>query len=341
MTEAPILEVRNLCKSYGLDRPGMFGGVSRVLRAVQDVSFALYPGQTIGLVGESGCGKSSLARTVLRLNEPTSGEVLFRGRNLVDCSPEEMRRLRRHLQVIFQDPYSSLDPRFTVRRIIQEPWKVFPDIVPPNRREERLAELLSLVGLNASDADRYPHQFSGGQRQRIGIARALALEPDVIICDEPVSALDVSVQAQVINLLDQLQKDLGLAFVFIAHDLAVVHHIADRVMVMYLGQVVEEGPVDQVFGSPRHPYTVALLSAVPVPDPTKRTRDLIVLEGEVPNPISPPSGCPFHPRCPHARDLCRQTAPPANYKDDGMARCHFADELDLSGLVRHLTPPQA
>ncbi|MFN4128740.1 MAG: ABC transporter ATP-binding protein [Paracoccaceae bacterium] len=272
MADAPILEARNLTKEYGLGGAGLFGRTTRSLKAVQDVSFALHRGETIGLVGESGCGKSSLARTILRLNEATSGQVLFQGRNILDLPPAEMRKLRRDIQVIFQDPYSSLDPRFTVRRIIQEGWEVFPDIVPPRVREARLGELLHLVGLNTSDADRYPHQFSGGQRQRIGIARALALEPKVIICDEPVSALDVSVQAQVVNLLEDLQDQLGLAYLFIAHDLSVVHHISDRVLVMYLGQVVEEGPVAQVFSAPRHPYTVALLSAVPVPDPASRPR---------------------------------------------------------------------
>ncbi|MBW6495353.1 MAG: dipeptide ABC transporter ATP-binding protein [Burkholderiaceae bacterium] len=337
MADAPILEVRNLCKEYNIGKTGLLGGSSRTLKAVQGVSFALYPGQTIGLVGESGCGKSTLARTVLRLNEPTSGEVLFRGRNILDRSPDEMRKLRRHIQVVFQDPYSSLDPRFTVRRILEEPWKVFPDIVVPADREARVAELLRIVGLNSSDADRYPHQFSGGQRQRIGIARALALNPEVIICDEPVSALDVSVQAQVINLLASLQKELGLAYLFIAHDLAVVHHIADRVMVMYLGRVVEEGPVDQVFSNPRHPYTVALLSAVPVPDPDLRTRKVIVLEGEVPNPISPPPGCPFHPRCAHAKDICKTTVPPLLRVEAALARCHFAGALDFSGFVGHLS----
>ena len=337
MTETPVLEVRQLRKEYHLGKSGWFGGAAPTLKAVQDVDFALYPGQTIGLVGESGCGKSTLARTVLRLNEPTSGEVRFKGRNILECSPRELRELRRHIQVIFQDPYSSLDPRFNVRRIISEGWEVFPDIVPSDRRDARVAELLHLVGLNPSDADRYPHQFSGGQRQRIGIARALALEPQVILCDEPVSALDVSVQAQVINLLARLQKELGLAYLFIAHDLSVVHHIADRVMVMYLGRVVEDGPVDQVFGAPRHPYTVALLSAVPVPDPKLRSREVLVLDGEVPNPINPPDGCPFHPRCAHAQDICRRETPPPRVSGDSMARCHFAGELDFSGYVRHLS----
>ena len=267
------------------------------------------PDKPSGLVGESGCGKSTLARSVLRLDEPTSGEVLYHGRNILDLPREDMRRLRRRIQVVFQDPYGSLDPRFTVRRTIQEPWEVFPDIVPRDRREARVAELLQLVGLHPTDADRHPHQFSGGQRQRIGIARALALEPEVIICDEPVSALDVSVQAQVINLLMNLQKELGIAYLFIAHDLSVVHHISDRVMVMYLGEVIEEGPVEEVFFAPKHPYTVALLSAVPVPDPKMRDRDVIVLDGEVPNPVNPPAGCAFHPRCRHATELCRTIAP--------------------------------
>lgn len=337
MIDTPILEARKLCKDYALGKAGWFGKPSLVINAVQDVNFSLYPGQTIGLVGESGCGKSSLARVVLRLNEPTSGEVRFKGENILARSPREMRELRRDVQVIFQDPYSSLDPRFSVRRIISEGWEVFPDIVPHAKRDARVAELLVLVGLNPSDADRFPHQFSGGQRQRIGIARALALEPKVILCDEPVSALDVSVQAQVINLLSKLQKELGLAYLFIAHDLSVVHHISDRVMVMYLGRVVEDGPVEQVFGAPRHPYTVALLSAVPVPDPKLRDREVLVLEGEVPSPINPPSGCPFHPRCAHASDICATKIPEPHYEGDTMARCHFAGELDFSGYVRHLS----
>ena len=332
----PILEVRGLSKSYGVGRSRPFSRGERRLHAVKDVSFSLAAGQTIGLVGESGCGKSSLARSVLRLDEPTAGEVRYKGTDILALRRNEMRKLRRHIQVVFQDPYSSLDPRFTVRRILQEPWRVFPEIVPPAKREARVAELLRLVGLNPSDADRYPHQFSGGQRQRIGIARALALEPEVIVCDEPVSALDVSVQAQVVNLLMDLQKELDLAYLFIAHDLSVVHHISDRVMVMYLGEVVEEGPTEQIFNAPRHPYTVALLSAVPVPVPQLRDREVIVLEGEVPNPIAPPAGCPFHPRCARARDLCKTTAPPEVKDDTGMARCHFAGELDFADHLGHL-----
>ena len=339
MTDTPVFEVRDIRKDYVLGKPGLFGGKLRSLAAVRDVSFTLRRGETVGLVGESGCGKSSLARTVLRLNEPTGGEVRYHGRNILDLPKAEMQKLRRHIQVVFQDPYSSLDPRFTVRRILSEPWQVFPDIVPPARREARVAELLTLVGLNPSDADRYPHQFSGGQRQRIGISRALALEPEVIVCDEAVSALDVSVQAQVVNLLKDLQDKLGLAYLFIAHDLSVVRHISDRVIVMYLGQVVEEGPTDAVFRTPRHPYTVALLSAVPVPDPKQKDRDVIVLEGEVPNPIMPPSGCPFHPRCAHARDLCRQTPPPVREVGDAKVRCHFAGELEPAADLRHLAGP--
>ena len=339
--DVPILEVRALSKSYGLKKSGPFRSGGPRLNAVKEVSFSLRAGQTIGLVGESGCGKSSLARSVLRLDEPTAGEVLYKGTNILALSRNEMRKLRRHIQVVFQDPYSSLDPRFTVRRILQEPWRVFPEIVPPERREARVAELLRLVGLNPSDADRYPHQFSGGQRQRIGIARALALEPEVIICDEPVSALDVSVQAQVVNLLMDLQQEFGLAYLFIAHDLSVVHHISDRVMVMYLGEVVEEGPAEQIFNSPKHPYTVALLSAVPVPVPQLRDRAVIVLDGEVPNPIDPPTGCAFHPRCAHATDQCQTTAPPAVADGGRMARCHFAGELRFAEHLNHLVSAAA
>ncbi|MGH1483021.1 MAG: ABC transporter ATP-binding protein [Geminicoccales bacterium] len=340
MPDGPILEVRNLRKDYALDKRSPFGGAARSLHAVKDVSFALHAGQTIGLVGESGCGKSTLARSVLRLDEPTGGEVLYHGRNILDLPREDMRRLRRRIQVVFQDPYGSLDPRFTVRRIIQEPWEVFPDIVPRDRREARVTELLQLVGLHPTDADRHPHQFSGGQRQRIGIARALALEPEVIICDEPVSALDVSVQAQVINLLMNLQKELGIAYLFIAHDLSVVHHISDRVMVMYLGEVIEEGPVEEIFFAPKHPYTVALLSAVPVPDPKMRDRDVIVLDGEVPNPVTPPAGCAFHPRCRHATELCRATPPPPQPVPGGHARCHYVGKHDFDKHVGHLAADQ-
>lgn len=336
MTETPVFEVRDIRKDYQLGKPRLFGGKLRSLAAVKEVSFTLNRGETVGLVGESGCGKSSLARTVLRLNEPTGGEVRYHGQDILALSTSEMQKLRRHIQVVFQDPYSSLDPRFTVRRILSEPWQVFPDIVPPEKRAARVAELLTLVGLNPSDADRYPHQFSGGQRQRIGIARALALEPEVIVCDEAVSALDVSVQAQVVNLLKDLQDKLGLAYLFIAHDLSVVRHISDRVIVMYLGQVVEEGPTEEVFGNPRHPYTIALLSAVPVPDPKQKDREVIVLEGEVPNPIFPPSGCPFHPRCAHARDICRSTAPPVRHVGETAARCHFAGDLTPGAELAHL-----
>ena len=338
MSDSPILEVRNLRKRYTLRKRSLFGGSAGMLDAVKDVSFRLQPGETIGLVGESGCGKSSLARSVLYLDKPTAGTTVFDGRDMSTLSSRELRMMRRHIQVIFQDPYSSLDPRFTIRRILQEPWNIFPDIVPHSKREVRLAELLTLVGLHASDADRYPHQFSGGQRQRIGIARALALEPKVIICDEPVSALDVSVQAQVVNLLEDLQSELGLAYLFIAHDLSVVHHISDTVMVMYLGEVVESGPVESVFVNPQHPYTVALLSAVPIPDPSLRNREVIVLEGEVPNPISPPSGCTFHPRCIHATELCRQTQPPVTSIDGATVRCHFAGKLNFSEHLNHLSP---
>lgn len=340
MTDKPILEVRNLHKRYQLRNRSLFGGSAGTLAAVKDVSFSLRPGETIGLVGESGCGKSSLARSVLYLDKPSAGSTVFDGRDMSSLSNKELRMMRRYIQVIFQDPYSSLDPRFTVRRILQEPWNIFPEIVHPAKRETRLAELLTLVGLHTSDADRYPHQFSGGQRQRIGIARALALEPKVIICDEPVSALDVSVQAQVVNLLKDLQSELGLAYLFIAHDLSVIHHISDSVMVMYLGEVVESGLVDSVFVNPMHPYTVALLSAIPIPDPTLRDREVIVLEGEVPNPISPPTGCTFHPRCRHATELCRQTPPPVTRMEDAFVRCHFAGKLDFSEHLQHLSPAE-
>jgi len=331
----PLLRVENLAKHYPMGRKGLFAGRSPDLKAVDGVSFELNAGETVGLVGESGCGKSTLAKTLLRLVEPTAGRVLYRGQDILTLSEEEMRRLRRKIQIVFQDPYASLNPRMTVGEILSEPWRVFPDIVPRSRWKDRIGELLTQVGLRPGDAERHPHQFSGGQRQRIGIARALALEPEIILCDEPVSALDVSVQAQVINLLEQLRDELGLAYIFIAHDLSVVRHIADRVLVMYLGKVVEEGRVDEVFEHPLHPYTEALLSAVPTPDPAlKGQREIIVLEGEVPSPVDPPKGCPFHPRCLYAQAECRSLVPESRVTSMGhAARCHFAGELEMRSVA--------
>lgn len=294
---APLLEVRDLHKHFEVGSPGLFGGQQEILRAVDGVSFELGRGETLGLVGESGCGKSTCARTLVGLYPPTSGQVLYEGEEISSLSHRDRAPFRRKIQMIFQDPYASLDPRQTVSSILTEPLRIHR-LARPRQRRLRAMQLLDAVGLNPRHIHRFPHEFSGGQRQRIGIARALALEPDLIICDEPVSALDVSIQAQVVNLLGELQERFNLAYLFIAHDLAVVRHICDRVAVMYLGKVVEIAERDALFDDPRHPYTRALLSAVPHPDPRiERGRERIVLDGDVPSPLDPPSGCRFHPRC--------------------------------------------
>jgi len=313
----PLLSVDRLVKHFPV-RTGFIGKRAHV-HAVDDVSFDLAAGETMALVGESGCGKSTTGRLVLRLLEPTSGRVTFADRELGKLGEREMRAARREMQIIFQDPYSSLNPRMTVGQMLEEPLMLHGFA---GKRRDRVAEVLQLVGLAPEHAQRYPHQFSGGQRQRIGIARAIAVEPKLVVCDEPVSALDVSIQAQVVNLLRDLQKRLGLTYLFIAHDLAVVKHIADRVAVMYLGKIVEIGTKRAVFETPRHPYTHALLSAIPVPDPRAR-RDRLVLGGDVPSPVDPPSGCRFRTRCPHARERCAQETPPLA---DGVA-CHFWKEI--------------
>ena len=321
---APLLKVEHLTKHFPVRRGGMLrsGGV---VRAVDDVSFTLHRGETLGIVGESGCGKSTLARTILRLIEPTGGRALFAGEDIFQLSPSDMRRRRRQLQIIFQDPFASLNPRMTVAEIVREPWVIFTDVVPRSAWADRVSELLVQVGLNPDDAHRHPHQFSGGQRQRIGIARALALNPEIIICDEPVSALDVSIQAQVINLLEEIQEQFGLSYIFIAHDLSIVRHISDRVAVMYLGKIVEMGTWQDIYERPTHPYTQALLSAVPEIDPEKRT-DRIILEGEVPSPLNPPSGCRFRTRCPKAQAVCTEEEPALTGAAGGHASaCHFAD----------------
>ena len=318
MRQDELLAVENLSVTYNLAR-------GRQLTAVAGVSFTVRKGETLGLVGESGCGKSTVGRCLLRLLEPTSGEVRFEGQNMDALDRESLRRLCRDMQIIFQDPYASLDPRMTVGAIIGEALIIHKLTRTPAEYRDRIVELLETVGLNADHLRRYPHEFSGGQRQRIGIARALAVSPKLIVCDEPVSALDVSIQAQVINLLEDLQRKYELAYIFIAHDLSVVEHISDRVAVMYLGRIVEIAPARELYTSPRHPYTAALLSAVPIPDPgLKRAR--IRLSGEVPNPIRPPSGCHFHPRCPKAFDRCRTEAP--DFKPLGNAHwaaCHLND----------------
>ena len=326
----PLLQVDGLVKHFPVKR-GLFGRGSDVVHAVDGVSFAVGAGETMALVGESGCGKSTVGRLVLRLLEATAGTVRFDGVDLTHLPGSAMRQHRRALQMIFQDPYSSLNPRMTVGQTLTEPLTLHG--LSTGRRAERAAELLDLVGLAPQYLQRFPHEFSGGQRQRIGIARALAVEPRLIVCDEPVSALDVSIQAQVVNLLQDLQRRLGLSYVFIAHDLAVVKHIASHVAVMYLGQIVEHADKASLFAQPRHPYTHALLSAIPLPEPG-RVRQRVLLQGDVPNPIAPPSGCRFRTRCPHARQRCADEVPPLTGDDGHTVACHFWREIALPAALR-------
>jgi oligopeptide/dipeptide ABC transporter ATP-binding protein len=333
MTDAPrpdlgsdvLLDVRDLVKHYPVSA-GLFGRSVGVVRAVDGVSFTIRRGETLGLVGESGCGKTTTGRCILQLERPTSGSVRFEGQELTTLGVEALRPVRRRMQVIFQDPYSSLNPRMTVGQIVAEPIAVHGLVRDASARVARVRELLGQVGLLPQHARRYPHELSGGQRQRVGIARALALEPSLIICDEPVSALDVSIQAQIINLLEDLRRDLGLTYLFVAHDLSVVRHISDRVAVMYLGRIVELADRQALYEAPRHPYTKALLSAVPIPDPeVEARREHVVLGGEVPSPLRPPPGCAFHPRCPIAVEECRLTRP--ELRELGLehrAACHLA-----------------
>jgi oligopeptide transport system ATP-binding protein len=327
----PILEVENLVKHFPV-RVGI--AIKRTVghvRAVDGVSFTLNKGETLGVVGESGCGKSTLAQVLMRLEPPTSGSVRFHGEDIFAKRGRDLKALLRQIQIVLQDPYTSLNPRMTVGDIVGEPFEIHSEVAPKGERHRRVQELLDVVGLNPDFINRYPHQFSGGQRQRIGIARALALRPEVIICDEPVSALDVSIQAQVMNLLGDLQREFGLSYIFIAHDLSVVRHLSDRVAVMYLGKVVEIGTEDEIYTRPSHPYTQALLSAVPVPDPSVRVgRKRIRLTGDVPSPVNPPSGCRFRTRCWKATDICAEEEPALELRTGGHASaCHHAEEQYL------------
>ena len=320
----PLVSVRGLKKHFPITQGILIQRQVGAVYAVDGVNFDIYPGETLGLVGESGCGKTTVGRTLLGLYPPTAGEITIAGHNLTRASQQEWREIRRKAQMIFQDPYASLNPRWTVSGIVSEPLRVHKLLNTHAERSQRVQELLELVGLSGRLLNRFPHEFSGGQRQRIGIARALASNPLFIVCDEPISALDVSIQAQVVNLLEDLQDRLGLTYLFIAHDLSMVRHICDRVAVMYLGSIVELGDRDEVYDNPYHPYTKALLSAVPIPDPRKdRARKRMILAGDVPSPINPPSGCRFHPRCPIASERCRREVPEWREITPGhWAACH-------------------
>jgi oligopeptide/dipeptide ABC transporter ATP-binding protein len=316
-----ILEVSNLSKTFDVGSSFLFKPVAQI-KAVQDVSFQLYRGETLGLVGESGCGKSTLGRCLLRLLEPSSGAIKFKNQDITQLKGEHLRQLRRKMQIIFQDPFGSLNPRMTVGSILEEPLIIHDLFKTSAERQKRVSELISLVGLSQTSINRFPHEFSGGQRQRIGIARALAVEPELIVCDEPVSALDVSIQAQIINLLMELQKTLGLTYIFIAHDLKVVEFISNRIAVMYLGKVVELAPTAEIFDHPRHPYTKTLLSAIPVPDPSIKASKERAAIGDLPSPLNPPKGCHFHPRCQWAEDQCKRSYPDVkNISPQHLVRC--------------------
>ena len=331
MTEN-ILEVRDLVKHYPVTRGIVFKKTIGHVKAVDGVSLDLKQGETLGVVGESGCGKSTLARVLMNLEKPTAGTVRYKGQDIFGLKGSEMRRMRRQIQLVMQDPYTSLNPRMTVGDLIGEPFEIHPEVAPKGSRRSKVMDLLDVVGLNPEHINRYPHQFSGGQRQRIGIARALALRPEIIVCDEPVSALDVSIQAQVMNLLGKLQAEFGLSYIFIAHDLSVVRHLSDRVAVMYLGRVAEVGTDEEIYERPTHPYTQALLSAVPVPDPTSReSKAIIRLTGDVPSPVDPPSGCRFRTRCWKAQDICATEVPALIQRpgSDHDSACHFAEKREI------------
>lgn len=324
LEEKKLLEINNL-KKYFPVKAGVFKKTVAHVKAVDDISFFIKEGETLGLVGESGCGKSTAGATILRLLEATAGEVIFDGKDILSLNKRELREMRKEMQIIFQDPYASLNPRMTVADIVGEPLDIHSLVKNKQEKYDRVSRLMNSVGLTAEQMKRYPHEFSGGQRQRIGIARALAVNPKLIIADEPVSALDVSIQAQVINILQDLQKEYGLTYLFIAHDLSVVKHISDRVAVMYLGKIVEMTDKDEIYKSPLHPYTQSLLSAIPIPDPGLK-KERIILEGDVPSPVDPPTGCRFHPRCPKAIDICSSKEP--EFKDYGNGHyvaCHLLD----------------
>ena len=324
-TEEKLLEIKNL-KKYFPVKEGVFRKTVAHVKAVDDISFFIKRGETLGLVGESGCGKSTAGRTILRLLEATEGEIWFEGKNLLALDKKELREMRKEMQIIFQDPYASLNPRMTVADIVGEPMDIHNLASNKKERNNKVADILDTVGLGPEYMKRYPHEFSGGQRQRIGVARALAVDPSLIIADEPVSALDVSIQAQVINLLQDLQTDFDLTYLFIAHDLSVVKHISDRVAVMYLGKLVELADKKELFDDPKHPYTQSLLSAIPVADPTYE-KERIILEGDVPSPVDPPSGCRFHPRCPYAMDVCSEVEPEfKEYGEGHFAACHLLEQ---------------
>lgn len=315
-----LLKVENLTKSFPI-YGGIFSREVASVKAVQGVSFEIKKGETLGLVGESGCGKSTLGRCLIRLHDTTSGTITYAGKDITHIKGEDLRDMRKKMQIIFQDPFASLNPRMTIGAILEEPLIIHNLCATAKERQDRVLELIDLVGLRREHLNRYPHEFSGGQRQRVGIARALAVNPELIVCDEPVSALDVSIQAQVINLLMELQHKLGLTYIFIAHDLKVVEHVSTRVAVMYLGKIVEMADAEELYRHPKHPYTKALLSAIPVPDP-RRKEDRIILKGDVPSPLNPPSGCNFHPRCPIAIEDCKTIVPPLEAKrPDHVAAC--------------------